>query len=35
MGIPAVVGTNDGTSRLASAKRVRVDGTKGEVTILE
>lgn len=35
MGIPAVVGTNDGTSRLASAKRVRVDGTAGEVTILE
>jgi pyruvate,water dikinase len=34
MGIPAVVGTNDGTARLASAKRVRVDGTKGEVTIL-
>ena len=35
MGIPAVVGTCDGTSRLASAKRVRVDGTSGEVTILE
>ena len=35
MGIPAVVGTNDGTSRLASAKRVRVDGTTGQVTILE
>jgi pyruvate,water dikinase len=35
MGIPAVVGTNDGTSRLASAKRVRVDGTNGVVTILE
>ena len=35
MGIPAVVGTNDGTQRLALAKRVRVDGTKGEVTILE
>lgn len=35
MGIPAVVGTSDGTHRLASAKRVRVDGTKGEVTILE
>jgi phosphoenolpyruvate synthase/pyruvate phosphate dikinase len=34
MGIPAVVGTHDGTKRLASAKRVRVDGTKGEVTIL-
>lgn len=35
MGIPAVVGTHDGTKRLASAKRVRVDGTTGEVTILE
>jgi len=35
MGIPAVVGTNDGTSRLASAKRVRVDGSTGRVTILE
>jgi len=35
MGIPAVVGTNDGTHRLALAKRVRVDGTNGQVTILE
>ena len=35
MGIPAVVGTCDGTTRLAAAKRVRVDGTSGEVTILE
>ena len=35
MGIPAVVGTIDGTRRLKSAKRVRVDGTTGEVTILE
>ena len=35
MGIPAVVGTSDGTRRLASAKRVRVDGTTGQVTILE
>ena len=35
MGIPAVVGTHDGTTRLASAKRVRVDGNSGEVTILE
>ena len=35
MGIPAVVGTYDGTTRLASAKRVRVDGTTGQVTILE
>lgn len=35
MGIPAVVGTCDGTERLAGASRVRVDGTTGEVTILE
>ena len=35
MGIPAVVGTCDGTTRLELAKRVRVDGTSGEVTILE
>ena len=35
MGIPAVVGTCDGTARLAGAARVRVDGTTGEVTILE
>jgi pyruvate,water dikinase len=35
MGIPAVVGTHDGTRRLAAAKRVRVDGTAGTVTILE
>jgi len=34
MGIPAVVGTHDGTTRLANAQRVRVDGTTGEVTIL-
>lgn len=35
MGIPAVVGTSDGTTRLAKARRVRVDGTTGQVTILE
>jgi phosphoenolpyruvate synthase/pyruvate phosphate dikinase len=35
MGIPAVVGTSDGTTRLAEARRVRVDGTSGQVTILE
>jgi len=35
MGIPSVVGTCDGTTRLELAKRVRVDGTTGEVTILE
>lgn len=35
MGIPAVVGTVDGTRRLAAAKRILVDGTMGTVTILE
>jgi rifampicin phosphotransferase len=35
MGIPSVVGTCDGTTRLELAKRVRVDGTTGTVTILE
>lgn len=35
MGIPSVVGTCNGTSRLELAKRVRVDGTAGQVTILE
>jgi phosphohistidine swiveling domain-containing protein len=35
MGIPAVVGTIDGTRRLAAATRVLVDGTNGTVTILE
>jgi phosphohistidine swiveling domain-containing protein len=35
MGIPAVVGTCDGTKRLEHATRVRVDGNVGEVTILE
>ena len=34
MGIPAVVGTVDGTRRLANGARVRVDGTTGTVTLL-
>ncbi len=33
-GIPAVVGTQDGTQRIANGDRVRVDGTKGLVEIL-
>jgi phosphoenolpyruvate synthase/pyruvate phosphate dikinase len=33
-GFPAVVGTVDGTSRISTGDRIRVDGTKGEVTIL-
>ncbi len=34
MGIPAVVGTVDATARVRTGDRIRVDGTKGEVTIL-
>ena len=35
MGIPAVVGTVDGTRRIANGVRLRVDGAAGQVTILE
>ena len=34
-GIPGVVGTRDATSQIADGARVRVDGDKGEVTVLE
>jgi pyruvate,water dikinase len=34
MGYPAVVGTVDGTRRISTGMRVRVDGTTGQVTIL-
>lgn len=34
MGFPAVVGTVDGTTRIRTGDRLRVDGTKGEVVIL-
>jgi pyruvate,water dikinase len=34
-GIPAVVGVHQATSRLRTGQRVRVDGTRGEVTPLE
>jgi phosphohistidine swiveling domain-containing protein len=34
MGFPAVVGTVDGSSRIRTGDRIRVDGTKGEVAIL-
>jgi phosphohistidine swiveling domain-containing protein len=34
-GIPAVVGTQDGTQRINTGDRVRVDGTTGTVDILE
>jgi pyruvate,water dikinase len=32
-GIPAVMGTGDGTSRLSDGERVRVDGNRGQVTL--
>ena len=35
LGIPAVVGTGDATSRLKTGDRVRVDGAQGIVEILE
>ena len=35
MGFPAVVGTVDGTRRITNGVRLRVDGTTGQVTILE
>lgn len=34
-GIPAVVGVHDATTRLRTGMRVRVDGTRGAVTILD
>jgi pyruvate,water dikinase len=34
-GIPGVVGTRDATKRISDGVRVRVDGDKGEVTVLE
>jgi pyruvate,water dikinase len=34
MGFPAVVGTVDGSARIRTGDRIRVDGTKGEVVIL-
>jgi pyruvate,water dikinase len=34
-GIPGVVGTREGTERIADGTLVRVDGTAGEVTVLE
>jgi rifampicin phosphotransferase len=35
LGIPAVVGTGNATSRLATGTRVRVDGARGTVEILD
>lgn len=34
-GLPAVVGTGDATLRIKDGQRIRVDGTRGLVTILE
>ena len=34
-GIPAVVGVTEATGRLRTGQRVRVDGTTGQVTILD
>jgi pyruvate,water dikinase len=34
LGIPAVIGTGDGTRRIPHGSRVRVDGTTGQVTLL-
>jgi pyruvate,water dikinase len=34
-GIPGVVGTRDATERIEDGARVRVDGDKGEVTVLD
>ena len=34
-GLPAVVGTGFGTKRIRTGQRVRVDGTRGTVTILD
>ena len=33
-GIPGVVGTRDGTGRIADGTRVRVNGDTGEVAVL-
>jgi pyruvate,water dikinase len=35
LGIPCVINTRDGTQRLSTGDYVRVDGTTGEVLILE
>lgn len=34
MGIPAVVGTVDGSRRISDGSTIRIDGTTGEVTVL-
>jgi pyruvate,water dikinase len=34
-GIPAVVGTVNGTARIRDGQRIRVDGTSGTIDLLE
>jgi pyruvate,orthophosphate dikinase len=34
LGIPCVIGTRDGTAQLRTGDRLRVDGARGEVTVL-
>jgi pyruvate,water dikinase len=34
-GMPAVVGTGEGTKRIKSGQRLRVDGDQGIVTLLD
>ena len=34
-GLPAVVGTGTATSRIKTGQRLRVDGSNGQVTILD
>ena len=34
MGFPAVVGTVNATTRIKTGDRIRVDGSKGEITLL-
>lgn len=34
-GMPAVVGTGNATKKITTGQRLRVDGTRGIVTILE
>ncbi len=35
LGVPCVIGTNDGTARIRTGDLVRLDGTAGTVTVLK
>jgi pyruvate,water dikinase len=35
LGIPCVINTRDGTQRIATGDRLRIDGTSGEVVVLD